>query len=139
MTVPPVVGTSWSIVRASVDLPQPDSPTSPRTSPWRTESVTPSTALTDPVSRLTKKPVWIGKWVLTSLSSRMFSVVVGWGSGGPQVDFAELHAGAGVEVARRHFRELGTRGNAHGRRVAAPGGERATGNGLRDVGGKALD
>ena len=33
------------------DLPQPDSPTSPRTSPWLTCRSTPSTALTTPCLR----------------------------------------------------------------------------------------
>src|SRR5215469_13057312 len=41
---PLVGGRSPSIMRASVDLPQPDSPTSPRISPLRTVSETPLTA-----------------------------------------------------------------------------------------------
>ena len=40
--------TSPSSVRPSVVLPDPDSPTSPSTSPWRRSSETPSTALTEP-------------------------------------------------------------------------------------------
>src|SRR6266513_2645980 len=41
---PPLGASSPTIRRATVDLPQPDSPTSARVSPWRTSSVTPSTA-----------------------------------------------------------------------------------------------
>src|SRR5882672_3950144 len=41
---PSLGASSPTIRRATVDLPQPDSPTSARVSPWRTSSVTPSTA-----------------------------------------------------------------------------------------------
>ena len=41
---PDAGSTRLSIARASVDLPQPDSPTTPRISPWRHSNETPSTA-----------------------------------------------------------------------------------------------
>ena len=44
-TLPPVAGTRPRIVRASVDLPEPDSPTRPSVSPRTTSKLTPSTAL----------------------------------------------------------------------------------------------
>lgn len=45
---PAVGGRSRTAMRASVDLPHPDSPTRPSVSPRRTESDTPSTARTSP-------------------------------------------------------------------------------------------
>ena len=54
--IEPLVGSvSRSSSRAVVDLPQPDSPTSPSVSPRRTSKETPSTALTAPTCRR-KKP-----------------------------------------------------------------------------------
>ena len=47
---PSVTFTSESTARDSVVLPLPDSPTSPRTSPRCSWKLTPSTALTEPVS-----------------------------------------------------------------------------------------
>jgi hypothetical protein len=44
LTEPEVGGISWRIVLLSVDLPQPDSPTSPRVSPLLTVNETSSTA-----------------------------------------------------------------------------------------------
>ncbi|MNV90441.1 hypothetical protein D3C71_1848280 [compost metagenome] len=49
------------ISRASVDLPQPDSPTIPSTSPFLSLKLTPSTACTAPSTR-PKKPLRIGKY-----------------------------------------------------------------------------
>ena len=48
---PEVGSTSRSTLRATVDLPQPDSPTSPSVSPTPTEKLTPSTACTVPTRR----------------------------------------------------------------------------------------
>jgi hypothetical protein len=45
-TRPPVGSSSRMMHRAIVDLPQPDSPTTPRVSPSRTVKLTPSTAFT---------------------------------------------------------------------------------------------
>ena len=55
--------------RASVDFPQPVSPTRPRVSPLRTSRFTPSTACTLPIWRLKKMPRLIGK-CLTTFSTR---------------------------------------------------------------------
>ena len=44
---PDVTGSSWVTSRASVDFPQPDSPTNPSVSPSTISKLTPSTALTD--------------------------------------------------------------------------------------------
>src|SRR5438045_2349486 len=53
MTVPPVISagglSSRAIPNSIVDLPQPDSPTTPMNSPWLTSRSTPSTARTEPV------------------------------------------------------------------------------------------
>ena len=68
-TIEPDVGSiSLMIVRPSVVLPQPDSPTTPSVSPLRTERSTPSTARTAPTVCL-KTPALIGK-CLTSPSTR---------------------------------------------------------------------
>ena len=48
--------TSRSTLRATVDLPQPDSPTSPSVSPLPTEKLTPSTACTVPTRRRSTPP-----------------------------------------------------------------------------------
>ncbi len=58
--------------RASVDLPQPDSPTTPSVSPFMTEKETPSTALTWPCARLRKPPL-MGKCFFRSVT-----VSIGW-------------------------------------------------------------
>ncbi len=49
-TEPAVGRTRHSTAFARVVLPLPDSPTSPSTSPRRSEKLTPSTAFTEPVS-----------------------------------------------------------------------------------------
>ena len=56
---PAVCGCSRMTVRPSVDLPQPDSPTRPKTSPLLIENETSSTALTSPTLRR-NTPAWIG-------------------------------------------------------------------------------
>src|SRR5579859_6665197 len=50
--------------RASVDLPHPDSPTSPIVSPLRTSKLTSSTACTRPISRWNTIPRLIGKYLI---------------------------------------------------------------------------
>ena len=60
-TLPPVGGMSCRIVRPSVDLPQPDSPTSPSTSPFLSERSIPSTALTVPIWLLDQETLFNGK------------------------------------------------------------------------------
>src|ERR1035441_8674397 len=72
MTAPSTGRTNCRMVRPRVDLPQPDSPTNPRISPWSNENDTPSTALTEPRCRLNKNPFSTGKCVLTFWTSRNF-------------------------------------------------------------------
>ena len=64
ITWPAVGSSSRTIVRPSVDLPQPDSPTSPSVSPSFTSKLTSSTACTRPTSRC-RSPFRIGKYFLT--------------------------------------------------------------------------
>ena len=52
--------------RASVDLPQPDSPTMPSVSPGLTLNETPSTAFTEAISFWKMIPRVIGKYLRTS-------------------------------------------------------------------------
>lgn len=69
LTLPSVAGSRRKITRPKVDLPQPDSPTSPSVSPGYTFRSIPSRALTAPASRL-KKPLRMGKCFFTPLISR---------------------------------------------------------------------
>src|SRR5579885_109618 len=69
MRIEPAVGSmSRSTVRPTVDLPQPDSPTSPSVSPLRMLKLTPSTAKTAPAVRCSS-PLRIGKCFLRSRTS----------------------------------------------------------------------
>src|SRR5438105_13377994 len=63
ITLPEVTGISWVTSRPSVDLPHPDSPTSPTVSPRCTSKLTPSTALT-------LAPTPAGKCFTTSVTRR---------------------------------------------------------------------
>src|SRR5262249_61768330 len=74
------------MVRPSVDLPQPDSPTSPTTSPLASDRLMPSTALTVPTCCLSSRPLSTGKWVLTFWSSRNVSVDIA--NAGPRLFLA---------------------------------------------------
>src|ERR1043165_7108678 len=60
-TRPPVGSSSRITHRAIVDLPHPDSPTTPSVSPLLTVNETPSTARTRPISRWNTIPRVIGK------------------------------------------------------------------------------
>ena len=63
----PLVGSRRrNTLRPVVDLPQPDSPTKPRVSPWNTSNETPSTAFTSPMCRLINVPPRIGNHFLRS-------------------------------------------------------------------------
>src|ERR1019366_10288120 len=65
----PLVGSiSRKMVRPTVDLPQPDSPTRPSVSPCAIEKLTPSTANTVPPARC-NRPLRIGKCFLRSRTS----------------------------------------------------------------------
>src|SRR5215471_13241259 len=69
----PAVGSiSRSIVRPTVDLPQPDSPTSPSVSPASIVKLTPSTANTVPPARCSS-PLRMGKCFLRSRTSSTVS------------------------------------------------------------------
>ncbi len=59
---------SRRMARPSVVLPEPDSPTMPSVSPWRTAMLTPSTALMWPTTRR-RKPRLIGNQTLRSCVS----------------------------------------------------------------------
>src|SRR5262245_32879975 len=110
--VPDVGSISLTIMRAAVDLPQPDSPTSPSVSPGKTENEMPSTANTAPCRRPSSPPR-TAKCLTRSMTSRMGSTSA----------IGDLHCPlrmpAGGEVVGRLLRD--------GRRRAAAflGGERA--------------
>ena len=70
---PPVGSSSRAMQRAIVDLPQPDSPTTPSVSPAFSEKLTPSTALTDPTSFWNTSPRVTGKY-FSSPSTRRSSL-----------------------------------------------------------------
>ena len=61
--------------RASVDLPQPDSPTIPSVSPDLTEKLTPSTAFTAPICFWKMIPRVTGKCFLTSSTTSRSSAM----------------------------------------------------------------
>ncbi len=62
--LPPVGSYSRRMVRPTVDLPQPDSPTSPSVSPLWIEKLTSSTALMSPMCRSSRMPLLIGNQTL---------------------------------------------------------------------------
>src|SRR3954447_18797971 len=68
-TVPAVGRSSAMSNRPSVDLPQPDSPTTPRVSPLRRSKLTPSTARTAPTCFLNRMPRVRGKCLTRSRTS----------------------------------------------------------------------
>src|SRR6266545_4257111 len=68
LMLPSVGSISRKIVRPTVDLPQPDSPTRPRVSPASIEKLTPSTAKTCPAVRR-RTPFWMVKCFLRSCTS----------------------------------------------------------------------
>src|SRR3954451_9129716 len=76
----PDVGRSNDMINfASVDLPQPDSPTTPSVSPLCRVKLTPSTARTAPICRRKTMPCVSGKCLTRSRASRMGSPCVGTG------------------------------------------------------------
>src|SRR5258708_7153378 len=68
LTSPSVGSISFKMHLPTVDLPHPDSPTSPKVSPCLIEKETPSTAKTWPETRL-KTPLRMGKCFLRSVTS----------------------------------------------------------------------
>src|SRR5262245_15722203 len=110
--VPEVGSISLTIMRAAVDLPQPDSPTTPSVSPGKTENDMPSTANTEPCRR-PNRPRCTGKCLTRSMTSRM-------GAASAIGDLPRpLGMPAGSEVLGRLLFEGGRRG------AALFGGERA--------------
>jgi len=81
-TIGPLEETSLNNAMPSVDLPEPDSPTTPSVSPSRIDRVTPSTALTAPTCRLST-PARMGKWTLRSVVSTTVLALAGRGLGSP--------------------------------------------------------
>jgi hypothetical protein len=79
--LPSVLSSSRMTQRASVDFPQPDSPTMPSVSPCLTLKLTPSTAFTEAISFWKMIPRVIGKYFLTSSTTSSSSPVNGRGSG----------------------------------------------------------
>src|SRR5262245_8610889 len=67
---PPVGSSSRMMQRASVDLPQPDSPTMPSVSPRSTLKLTPSTAFTEAISFWKMMPRVTGKYFWRSSTTR---------------------------------------------------------------------
>src|SRR5262249_10384503 len=111
--VPAVGSISRSTVRPTVDLPQPDSPTSPSVSPASIVKLTPSTANTVPAARCSS-PLRMGKCFLRSRTSSTVSGIavpvklVRTPAGGPMAGafffvrgILRAAAGLGVRAARR--------------------------------------
>src|SRR6516162_2180712 len=89
----PAVGLiSLTIMRAAVDLPQPDSPTMPSVSPARTAKEMPSTANTEP-NRRPKMPRRTGKCLTRPSTSRTIA------GSGMRVLLSALRMPAGREMA----------------------------------------
>src|SRR5882757_7595851 len=118
VTLPPVISaggvSSWAIANSSVDLPQPDSPTTPMNSPGSRSKLTSSTARTVPRS--------IAYSTVRPRTSRTGPWRIGSGTGHPlpshrpQRGVADLVEGVVEQGERRPER-----------RDAGPGGERPHG------------
>ena len=118
---PPAAGTSRRIVLPSVDLPQPDSPTSPSVSPRSTSKLTPSTARStcaaDDIAR-----VQVAQWRAGAMAAS--SPVDGDGSRRPHAvrqrqQSAAAPAGSAAWTQRAARREGAAR--LAGRRAGAAG------------------
>src|SRR5690606_18384232 len=105
----PLVGFSNRISTwARVDLPHPDSPTTPSVSPWWRSNETPSTARTCPMVRLNTTPWVIGKCLTRSRTWRIGSAmghhllreVAGAGSTGTELLVGRHLLGAALHGAR---------------------------------------
>jgi hypothetical protein len=75
MILPSVESSRRMMQRASVDLPQPDSPTIPSVSPDLTEKLTPSTALTAPTCFWKMIPRVTGKCFFRSSTTSRSSAI----------------------------------------------------------------
>src|SRR5437868_3815974 len=128
----PEVGRSSAIsTLASVDLPQPDSPTMPRVSPRCRSKEMPSTALIAPTCRFSTMPWVTGKCLVRSRTSRM-------GSPAAAIkDLPPVVTGAAALVADRVQR--GSLGHAVVLPVGTPGMEGAAGRHVQQVRRQTLD
>src|SRR5690606_2863643 len=100
-TVPSVGRWSWRMARPVVDLPQPDSPTSPSVSRVRTSKFRPSTARTSAILRWMNSPALTGKYIRRSRTSTRFS---------PATEVVCRPAGACVVIGTSPSRQAGYRG-----------------------------
>src|SRR5690606_20272148 len=128
-TEPLVGGSSRISTWASVDLPQPDSPTTPSVSPLCRSNDTPSTARTWPTVFLNTMPCLTGKCLTRSRTCRMGSAIADHLLG--EVALA-VPAVAEVVVARH-------RRAAHRGRLRAPRVERAAAGDVEQARRQALD
>ena len=113
-TAPPVGSSRRMIVRDSVVLPQPDSPTSPSVSPSTSVNVMSSTACTAPTWCVNRMPCLIGKCSLTCSTSSS-----GLGGGGGAV---ALRRGSAHAASRLGFGDggLGRQPDLAGLELAQP-------------------
>src|SRR6185436_1942892 len=130
----PAVGSSRRISSlAVVDLPQPDSPTSPRVSPLYSNRSTPSTACTAPICLLKTMPLVRGKCLTSPRTSRTGSSVLDAAIEGLLPEVARAAAVARDVVQWRHLLD------ADGLRVGAARVERTAGGDAGQVRRDALD
>src|SRR5207302_2778826 len=116
----PAVGRSRrSSSRASVDFPQPDSPTSPSVSPRATSKLTPSTARTAPVARPKTDPPPSGKSLVSLTAWSTGAATGGMGSAADTADL--LRPPAGGRPADRLRRRLDGSGRRGGRKRGGGG------------------
>src|SRR6266480_3894906 len=123
---PSLGASSPTIRRAMVDLPQPDSPTSARVSPWRTSSVTPSTARS---SRLPSPSSTRSSQGRETSKSRVTASTLSNG--------ARMQPAGGLARPDRH--ELGTRAQAALEALGAARMERASVRNRVEAWHRALD
>src|SRR6478609_3610759 len=134
---PPVGFSSPQSRRATVDLPQPDSPTSPSVSPGYRSKETPSTALTAPIFFLNRMPRVSGKCLTMSLTCRTGSELVASFGIGRHLLLPEVARG---RACGRHPIQRGLRVDpADVLRPVAPRVERAPRRDVREVRRQALD
>src|SRR5213595_770453 len=123
---PPLGASSPTIRRATVDLPQPDSPTSARVSPWRTSSVTPSTARS---SRLPSPSNTRSSQGRETSKSRVTALTLSNG--------ARMQPAGGLALFSRH--QLGARAQAALEALGAARVERAAARDRVEARHRALD
>src|SRR5680860_279519 len=133
MTLPSVGSSSRSTNLPTVDLPEPDSPARPNTSPLRISNVTPSTART--YCRLARvkparNPCETGNHFLRSTTSTRFSTTCG------PLGYIFIEPACGF-LARDHLAEHRHFDCADLHRLRAPRMERAPGRRIQQIGRRA--